>query len=105
MTYLCYLVTVKPNNTIGSLAMEITNEILLQLISYHILVTCYRNFYKRWRDDSEEAIENKKTIFFDFKVGRSMILFIIALQVINIAVILGITCSDLILKFRRYRLK
>ena len=49
--------------------MEITNEVLLQILSYHILVSSYRNFYKKWTNDSEEAIENEKTILFDKKVG------------------------------------
>ena len=49
--------------------MEITNEGLLQILSYHILVSSYRNLYKKWTNDSEEAIENEETLGFDKTVG------------------------------------
>ena len=69
MMYLYYLGAVQPNDSKTSFVQEISNEVLLQVISYHILITCYRIYYKEFTDDSNEAAENKDTILFDKKVG------------------------------------
>ena len=69
MLYLYYLGAVRPNDSMTSFVQEISNEVLLQVISYHILITCYRIYYKEMTDDSNEATENKETILFDKKVG------------------------------------
>ena len=69
MLYLYYLGEVRPNDSKTSFVQEISNEVLLQVISYQILITCCRIYYKEFTDDSQEAIENKETILFDKKVG------------------------------------
>ena len=53
MMYLYYLVFTKPHDSQSSLVMEIFNEVLLQLISYHLLFTGFRNDYRKWVDESD----------------------------------------------------
>ena len=91
MLYLYYIVIVRPNDSRNSLKMEMMNEIILQIISYHILFTGCRNFYKTKIDGFLEAVENEKTLLFDQRLGQSMIICIVALQIFNLIVILGTT--------------
>ena len=46
MMYLYYLIATKPQDSRSSLLMEMFNEGMLQLISYHILLTGFRNDFK-----------------------------------------------------------
>ena len=85
--------------------MEMTNEILLQVISYQILITGFRNSFKIFTVDSQEAIENKLTIQFDKRLGSSIILSIVLLQIVNLVVIFGVTFKDLKQKWTNYKLK
>ena len=79
MAFILYIITTRPHDTQISLLVELSNEIMLQIISYHLLCTGFRNSFRKWIDGSEKAVENEETLKFDERLGQSMITLIVLL--------------------------
>ena len=105
MIFLYYLYTTRPHDTRSSLVVELSNEVMLQIISYHVLFTGFRYDFKRWVVDYDQAIENEDTLNFDVKLGQSMIALIVLLQISNLIVILMSTIKDIKWKLHLKMLK
>ena len=103
--YLCYILWVKPLDSHSAALQEAVNEILLQMITYCVLLTSWRNFFKSWGSDFDESLENEMTIQFDKWLGRCVIELIVGLQIFNLIVIFGITIRDMRHKLRLKRMQ
>ena len=85
--------------------METVNEILLQIIAWHMLISAFRTFFKTDSSSTEESTETFASIAFDNVLGWSMIYSIVLLQVINVTVIVISTIKDVIWKIHICKLK
>ena len=69
--YIIYLNEAKPHNTPSGHLMEMINETLLQLVSYHLLISMFRIQLKVEIDG--EFVESWATLAFDDILGWSLI--------------------------------
>ena len=89
--YIVYLGEALPHTTPTGRIMELINETLFQLVSFHLVLSMFRNLYKADSTDLLDPPENAAQLEFDDALGWSMIAHIVALQVVNIAMILANT--------------
>ena len=85
--YIIYLGETLPHCTPSGRIMELLNETILQLITYHLILAMFRNMFKSNAGDSE-AIETVVQLQFDDILGWSLIGHIMFLQIMNFLVIL-----------------
>ena len=56
ITYIIYLGEALPHYTPSGRVMELLNETLLQLITYHLILALFRNMFKTNAGDLSEAM-------------------------------------------------
>lgn len=87
IAYMIYLGEALPHCSPNGRYMEVLNETLLQLITYHMLLVTFRNRYKSNAGDFQEAMETVSQLQYDDILGWSMIGHIVVLQAVNFLVI------------------
>jgi len=96
LIYLAYFFVASPHDRPEGEYCEAGNEMLLQLISYHLLLSSFRNMYKSDSTDEEESKETVESLRFDNVLGWSMIGFMIFIQLANLVVIMIKTIKGLL---------
>ena len=105
IAYIVYLGVALPHTTPTGRIMEYINETLFQLISFHLILSMFRNRYKADATDLLDPPENAAQLAFDDALGWSMIGHIVVLQAINIALLLTNTMWSVKWKLHIRRLK
>ena len=88
LVYLAYFFVATPHDRPEGKYSEAGNELLLQLISYHLLLSAFRNMYKSDSSGEEDSKETVESLTFDSVLGWSMIGLLVFLQIANLIVML-----------------
>jgi len=105
LVYMAYFFVATPHDRPEGKYSEAGNELLLQLISYHLLLSAYRNMYKSDSTDEEESKETVESLRFDNLLGWSMIGFMVFIQLANLVVIMIKTIKGILWGRRLKQLK
>ena len=104
LVYLGYFFVAHPNNTPQMKYSEFGNEVLLQIVSYHLLLSAFRHNYKS-ESGVNDSMETVASLMYDNVLGWSMIGWIVFLQVVNLVAIVGNFVKEIYWKWHLKNLK